>query len=45
MSLNLYRIFISHYSEEKPIAQAVHDLLEKAYGGFADVFIVQANAL
>jgi len=35
----LYIIFISHYDEEKPIAEAVHDLLEEAYSGFADVFI------
>jgi hypothetical protein len=35
----MYKIFVSHYSEEKPIAQAVHDLLEVTYSGFADVFI------
>lgn len=39
MNSNLYKIFISHYSEEKPIAQIVHDLLEEGYSGFADVFI------
>jgi hypothetical protein len=39
MNSDLYRIFVSHYSEEKPIAQTVHDLLEEAYSGFAGVFI------
>jgi hypothetical protein len=36
---DLYTLFVSHYGEEKPIAQAVHDLLEEAYSGFAEVFI------
>lgn len=39
MSPAPYRIFVSHYGDEKPIAQAVHDLLEQAYSGFADVYV------
>lgn len=39
MGSQLYRIFVSHYSEEKPIAQMLHNLLEEAYSGLADVFI------
>lgn len=39
MDSALYKIFISHYSEEKPIAEAVHDLLEEAYSGFAEIYI------
>ncbi len=39
MTADRYRIFVSHYSEEKPIAQAVRDLLDHAYAGHAKVFI------
>ena len=34
-----YRIFISYYSEERPIAEALKEILTQAYVGHADVFI------
>jgi hypothetical protein len=34
-----YNIFISHYGEDRPIAQAVRDVLGEAYSGFASAFI------
>ena len=37
--MNSYSIFISHYSEEYPIANAVKQLIEKSFSGFPEVFL------
>jgi hypothetical protein len=39
VEMGAYSIFISHYSEEYPIAQAVKELIEAAFGDFAKVFL------
>jgi hypothetical protein len=37
--MSTYKIFISHYVQEKPIAVSIKDLLNTAYSGHAKVFI------
>lgn len=37
--MNSYSIFISHYSEEYPIANAIKELIEEAFCGIPSVFL------
>lgn len=37
--MNSYSIFVSHYSEEYPIAKAVKELIEESFSGFPEVFL------
>lgn len=37
--MNSYSIFISHYSEEYPIAKAVKELIEESFSGYPVVFL------
>jgi hypothetical protein len=37
--MNSYSIFISHYTEEYPIAKAVKKLIDESFSGFPEVFL------